>query len=86
MNLLLDTHIALWAITDSPRLSLKARELILSPRSRGLGECCQSMGDRDHFTALDSACADIDDSVDASDGGDGGGDGGGRLRIFGMLA
>ena len=29
------------------------------------------------FTALDSACANIDDSVDASDGGDGGGDGGG---------
>lgn len=33
MNLLLDTHVALWAITDSPRLSSKARELILSPRA-----------------------------------------------------
>ena len=28
MNLLLDTHIALWAITDSPRLSPQARDLI----------------------------------------------------------
>lgn len=33
MNLLLDTHVALWAITDSPRLSKSARELILSPRA-----------------------------------------------------
>lgn len=33
MNLLLDTHVALWAITDSPRLSTKARELIQSPKS-----------------------------------------------------
>ncbi len=33
MNLLLDTHVALWAITDSPRLSAKAREPILSPRA-----------------------------------------------------
>lgn len=33
MNLLLDTHVALWAITDSPRLSSKARELIESPKS-----------------------------------------------------
>ena len=33
MNLLLDTDIALWAITDSPRLSERARELILSPRA-----------------------------------------------------
>ena len=33
MNLLLDTHIALWAITDSPRLPGKARELIESPKS-----------------------------------------------------
>lgn len=33
MNLLLDTHVALWAITDSPRLSTQARELILSPRA-----------------------------------------------------
>jgi PIN domain nuclease of toxin-antitoxin system len=28
MRLLLDTHVALWAIADSPRLSAKARELI----------------------------------------------------------
>ncbi|MFP4302712.1 MAG: type II toxin-antitoxin system VapC family toxin [Spirochaetaceae bacterium] len=28
MRLLLDTHIALWAVTDSPRLSTAARELI----------------------------------------------------------
>ncbi len=28
MNLLLDTHVALWAITDSPKLTQKARELI----------------------------------------------------------
>ncbi|MDE3011074.1 MAG: type II toxin-antitoxin system VapC family toxin [Pseudomonadota bacterium] len=33
MNLLLDTHVALWAITDSPRLSAQARELILAPRA-----------------------------------------------------
>ncbi|WP_424858775.1 MULTISPECIES: type II toxin-antitoxin system VapC family toxin [unclassified Tepidimonas] len=33
MNLLLDTHVALWALIDSPRLSEKARELILSPRA-----------------------------------------------------
>lgn len=33
MNLLLDTHVALWAITDSPRLSKRARELIESPKS-----------------------------------------------------
>ena len=33
MNLLLDTHVALWAITDSPRLSAKARELIQAPRN-----------------------------------------------------
>lgn len=32
MNLLLDTHEALWAIVDSPRLSAAARELILTPR------------------------------------------------------
>jgi PIN domain nuclease of toxin-antitoxin system len=32
LNLLLDTHVALWAITDSPRLSARARELILAPR------------------------------------------------------
>lgn len=33
MNLLLDTHIALWAITDSPKLPKKAREMIESPKS-----------------------------------------------------
>lgn len=33
MNLLLDTHVALWAIADSPRLSDQARELILTPRA-----------------------------------------------------
>lgn len=33
MNLLLDTHVALWAITDSPNLSRKARELIQSPKA-----------------------------------------------------
>lgn len=33
MNLLLDTHVALWAITDSPRLSTDARELLQSPRA-----------------------------------------------------
>jgi len=31
VRLLLDTHIALWAVVDSPRLSVKARELILAP-------------------------------------------------------
>lgn len=33
MNLLLDTHVALWAITDSPKLPHKARELIQSPKT-----------------------------------------------------
>ena len=33
MNLLLDTHVALWAITDSPKLATKARELIASPKT-----------------------------------------------------
>ena len=33
MNLLLDTHVALWAIADSPRLSTQARSLILNPRA-----------------------------------------------------
>jgi len=33
LNLLLDTHVALWAITDSPKLPQKARDLILSPRT-----------------------------------------------------
>lgn len=31
MRLLLDTHVALWAITDHPRLSGKARRLIEDP-------------------------------------------------------
>lgn len=31
MNLLLDTHIAIWALDDAPMLSDKARELILDP-------------------------------------------------------
>lgn len=31
MNLLLDTHVALWAITDSPRLGERARSLISEP-------------------------------------------------------
>jgi len=34
VNLLLDTHIALWAITDSPRLSAQARELLLAPSAQ----------------------------------------------------
>ncbi len=33
MKLLLDTHIALWAITDYPKLSHRARELITTPRN-----------------------------------------------------
>lgn len=33
MNLLLDTHVALWAITDSPNLPQKARDLIQSPNA-----------------------------------------------------
>ncbi len=33
MNLLLDTHIALWAITDSQKLSKQARDLIASPKT-----------------------------------------------------
>lgn len=31
MNILLDTHIAIWALNDDPALSQKARELILDP-------------------------------------------------------
>lgn len=31
MRLLLDTHVALWALADDPRLSERARELILDP-------------------------------------------------------
>lgn len=33
MRLLLDTHIALWAITDSPRLPAAARDLIRAPEN-----------------------------------------------------
>ncbi len=33
MNLLLDTHVALWAITDSPKLNATARDLLQSPRT-----------------------------------------------------
>ena len=33
MNLLLDTHIALWAITENTKLSKKTRELLLAPHS-----------------------------------------------------
>ena len=31
MNLLLDTHIALWAIGDNPKLPARAKELIMDP-------------------------------------------------------
>jgi PIN domain nuclease of toxin-antitoxin system len=31
VRLLLDTHVALWAVVDSPRLSVKARDLIADP-------------------------------------------------------
>jgi PIN domain nuclease of toxin-antitoxin system len=34
MRLLLDTHIALWAVLDSPRLSARARALIIAPENR----------------------------------------------------
>lgn len=34
MNLLLDTHVALWAITDSPKLPQTARDVIVSPTTR----------------------------------------------------
>ena len=33
MKLLLDTHILIWALNDDPRLSKKARKLILNPRN-----------------------------------------------------
>ncbi|MEQ1667779.1 MAG: type II toxin-antitoxin system VapC family toxin [Sulfuriferula sp.] len=33
MNLLIDTHVALWAITDSIRLPASARDLICSPKT-----------------------------------------------------
>lgn len=34
MNLLLDTHIAIWAVEDNPRLPARARDLILAPGAR----------------------------------------------------
>ena len=34
MNILLDTHIALWAISDDPKLSLTARDTLLDPNTR----------------------------------------------------
>ncbi len=33
MRVLLDTQIALWALTDSPRLSTRARSMILDPKN-----------------------------------------------------
>ncbi len=33
MNLLLDTHVVLWAITDSPKLSQDVRAWIASPKT-----------------------------------------------------
>ena len=33
MNLLLDTHVAVWALNDDPQLSEKARDLILDPNN-----------------------------------------------------
>lgn len=33
MNLLLDTHVALWAIADSPKLPKRARELLELPEA-----------------------------------------------------
>jgi len=33
LNLLLDTHVALWAITDNPKLSQTARDLIVAPKT-----------------------------------------------------
>ena len=34
MRLLLDTHVALWALTDDPRLSQRARTLIDDPANQ----------------------------------------------------
>ena len=33
MNVLLDSHILLWALTDDARLSEKARKIILDPEN-----------------------------------------------------
>jgi len=34
LNLLLDTHVALWAITDDARLTARARKLITAPHAQ----------------------------------------------------
>jgi len=34
MNLLLDTHIAIWAVEDNPRLSAAARAYLLDPAAK----------------------------------------------------
>jgi PIN domain nuclease of toxin-antitoxin system len=34
VNLLLDTHIAIWAVVDDPRLSQQARDLMLDPAAQ----------------------------------------------------
>ena len=34
MHILLDTHIPIWALYDSPKLTGKARDLILNPRNQ----------------------------------------------------
>ena len=34
MRILLDTHIILWAVTDSPKLSDSAREMIQDERNQ----------------------------------------------------
>jgi PIN domain nuclease of toxin-antitoxin system len=34
LNLLLDTHIAIWAVVDDPRLSERARDLLLDPAAQ----------------------------------------------------
>lgn len=36
MRIMLDTHIALWALTDSPRLPAEARNMILDPSNEVL--------------------------------------------------
>jgi PIN domain nuclease of toxin-antitoxin system len=33
VNLLLDTHVALWTITDSPKLTASARNVITAPKT-----------------------------------------------------
>lgn len=34
MNCLLDTHVFLWVLDDSPKLPRRAREIVLAPESR----------------------------------------------------